>query len=24
MELGIEKLGSQRQSVVAWSRDVVA
>lgn len=24
MELGIEKLGQQRQSVVAWSRDVVA
>ncbi|WP_292083513.1 MULTISPECIES: fumarylacetoacetate hydrolase family protein [unclassified Brevundimonas] len=24
MELGIEKLGSQRQSVVAWSKDVVA
>lgn len=24
MELGIEKLGRQRQSVVAWSRDVVA
>ncbi len=24
MELGIEKLGSQRQLVVAWSRDVVA
>lgn len=24
MELGIEKLGSQRQSVVAWSRDAVA
>ena len=24
MELGIEKLGSQRQSVVAWSKDLVA
>ena len=24
MELGIEKLGRQRQSVVAWSKDVVA
>ena len=24
MELGIEKLGSQRQSVIAWSKDVVA
>ena len=24
MELGIEKLGQQRQSVVAWSRDAVA
>ena len=24
MELGIEKLGSQRQQVVAWSKDVVA
>jgi len=24
MELGIEKLGSQRQSVVAWSKDMVA
>lgn len=24
MELGIEKLGSQRQSVVAWSRDAAA
>lgn len=24
MELGIQKLGSQRQSVVAWSKDVVA
>jgi len=24
MELGIEKLGAQRQSVVAWSKDVVA
>ncbi|MNN20398.1 Ureidoglycolate lyase [compost metagenome] len=24
MELGIEELGSQRQSVVAWSKDVVA
>jgi 2-keto-4-pentenoate hydratase/2-oxohepta-3-ene-1,7-dioic acid hydratase in catechol pathway len=24
MELGIEKLGSQRQSVVAWSKDAVA
>ena len=24
MELGIDKLGSQRQKVVAWSRDAVA
>jgi 2-keto-4-pentenoate hydratase/2-oxohepta-3-ene-1,7-dioic acid hydratase in catechol pathway len=24
MELGIDKLGSQRQAVVAWSRDLVA
>ena len=24
MELGIEKLGSQRQSVVAWSKDIAA